>query len=142
MNWRSLFIHNLGWKLFSLLIAVIVWNTYHLTGGSFFGRYLAGDTKSANYVGFRPRVLLRQGDARQFRLRPEQIEIAVSGPPAAIDRLEVKDILAFVDAQDYKNGDTNPVPVQVRIGPQFIVTRIAPERVQMERIDEEFKPTD
>jgi hypothetical protein len=137
MNWRNLFLHNLGWKLFSLLIAMLVWNTYHLTGGSWLGRVLAGDTKNANYVGFRPRILTRQGETRQFRTRPEQVEITVSGAPADIDRLEVKDILAFVDAQEFKEGDTNSLPVTVRVGLGYNVTRIVPERVHLERVKEE-----
>ena len=29
MNWRNLIFNNLGWKLFSLLIAMIIWSTYH-----------------------------------------------------------------------------------------------------------------
>ena len=31
MNWRGLFFDHLGWKLFSLLIAFIVWSTYHIS---------------------------------------------------------------------------------------------------------------
>lgn len=140
MNWRSLFAHNLGWKLFSLLIALIVWNTYHLTGG--FWNDFTGETRTANYVGFRPRILIRQGETRRFRLRPETVEITISGPPNDVDQLEVKDILAYVDVQDFQEGSTNPVPVRVTVGTNFVVTGIQPKTVQVERIPDEFHPTD
>lgn len=142
MTWRGIFVNNLGWKLFSLLIALIVWNTYHLTGGSILFTNWSGDTKSANYVGFRPRILTRQGETRRFRLKPEQVEITISGLPADIDRLEVKDILAYVDMQDYKEGDTNAVPVHVMVGQHLTVTDIQPSKVQVERVPDEFRPTD
>ena len=35
MSWHDLIFKNFWWKLFSLLIAMIVWSTYHINGGSF-----------------------------------------------------------------------------------------------------------
>lgn len=142
MNWRGIFINNLGWKLFSLLIALVVWSTYHLSGGSFLFTGLAGETDSVNYAGFRPRILLRQGDNRRFRLQPEQVRITISGLPNDVNQLDVKDILAYVDAQDYQDGNTNLVTVHVNVGPNLVVSKVQPDKVVLEQIPEQFHPND
>ena len=140
MTWRRLFLHNLGWKLFSLLIAIIIWNTYYLTGGTFLDRYLEGEVKELQYPGFRPRIMKRQVDTRQFRIQPAQVDIAVSGSRSIVDDLQLKDILVYVDPDDYRDGDTNPVPVNVHVPSGVSVTKIDPSEVQLERIDRDATP--
>lgn len=141
MNWRSLLLDNLGWKLFSLLIAFLVWSTYHISGGSF--RLALLDSITAeSWPGYRPRILTRQNDPHRYRLVPEEVSISVAGRRETITKLKSRDRLAYVDAYDYVVGGTNLVAVQVRTPPGITVTQIKPEKVLIERVPSDFLPPD
>ena len=133
MNWRGLMLDNLGWKLFSLLIAFLVWSTYHISGGSF-RLGLLDNMTAESWPGYRPRILTRQNDLYRYRIVPEEVSISVAGRRESMSNLRSRDRLAYVDANDYVVGGTNLVPVQVRTLPGITVTQIKPEKVLIERI--------
>ena len=143
MNWRGLFFDHLGWKLFSLLIAFIVWSTYHISGGSFrIGDYLLDNAAAGNWKGYRPRIMTRQNDPHHYRLVPEEVSISVAGRRETVNALRTRDVVAYVDAQDYTVGGTNVVNVQVRTPPGITVIQVKPDKVLIERVPSDFLPPD
>lgn len=142
MNWRDLFLENFWWKLFSLLIAMIVWSTYHINGGSFSLSSLYEDTTPTRFPNYRPRILTRQGDKHRYQILPEEVTITVSGRRDDVLEMNVRDILVYVDLQEFVVGSTNPLPVQVRTPAGIILSSVKPEKVQVIRLDPEFMPAD
>lgn len=141
MKWRELILRNLWWKVFSLLIAVIVWSTYHISGGTFgiFGA-LYEDTTPMVFPNYRPRVLTRQGDLHQYKLHPGEVTVTVAGRRAAMLDVNVREIVVFVDVQDFLVGGTNLLPVHVRTPPGVSRFSVTPERVEVTRREPEPLP--
>lgn len=142
MNWRDLIFHNLWWKVFSLLIAVIVWSTYHISGGTFSIGALYEDTTQMVFPNYRPRILTRQTDLHRYQIRPEEVTVTVSGRRDAVLTMNIRDIAVYVDMQEYVAGETNLLPVQIRTPPGIKVSGVIPERVQATRLEPEFMPAD
>ncbi len=142
MNWRNLVLQNLWWKVFSLLIAMIVWSTYHISGGTFSFGTLYQDSTPMVLPNYRPRILTRQIDQHRYQLRPEEVTVTVTGQREAVLSLNIRDIAVYVDMQEYVVGATNLLPVQVRTPPGVKFSSVKPERVQVTRIEPEFLPPD
>jgi len=142
MNWRNLIFHNLWWKVFSLLIAMIVWSTYHISGGTFSFGALYEDTTPMVFPNYRPRILTRQSDQHHYQIQPGEVMVTVSGRRELMRDVNVRDIVVFVDVQDYVVGGTNLIPVQVRPPPGVTKFSVTPERVEVTRLEPEFLPTD
>lgn len=142
MNWRDLIFQNVWWKIFSLLIAMIVWSTYHISGGTFSFGALYEDTTPMVFPNYRPRILTRQTDQYRYELRPEEVTITVAGRREAVQAMNVRELAVFVDMQDYLVGGTNLLPVQVRTPAGVKLSSVIPERVQVTRVHPAFRPTD
>ena len=142
MSWHDLIFKNFWWKLFSLLIAMIVWSTYHINGGSFSLGALYDETTTREW-STRPRLLTRLNDPHRYRAVPEEVSITLVGRKTLIGSLNLKEVIVFVDVQEYVVGGTNLLPVQVRT-PQGIVlnTRVNPEKVLVQQLEPEFRSTD
>ncbi|NJN06044.1 MAG: hypothetical protein HC814_06305 [Rhodobacteraceae bacterium] len=136
MNWRHLIFNNLRWKLFSVFIAVIVWNTYHLGEGNLgLGEEIFDTSATSKFYGLNVRVLGSPDSAYQYQLSPGTVSLKVGGPRDAVDELTLNDLLVYVDVADYVDDDTNQVAIKVRIPPRVKMLEVKPERARLTRLE-------
>lgn len=137
MNWRDLFLHNLRWKLFSLFIAIVVWNTHHLGEGRIGLREeIFENSATLNQIGQVIEVLTPQQSPYQFSASPATVAVKLSGGREFIDALTSNDILVYVDAGDYPDDGTNSVPVRVQVlGGRARLLEVKPTKVTLIRTE-------
>src|SRR5262249_12053029 len=104
------FVHNLlftdFWlKLFSLVLAILIWITVHLA-----------ISNEASPIGqFSPRVartftdlpiviLSSAADVHTFRVTPDRVEVTVQAERQIMDKLQAKDIRVLVDVTDIEEA--------------------------------------
>ncbi|HSH17568.1 MAG TPA: CdaR family protein [Verrucomicrobiae bacterium] len=139
MKLRDLILHNFWWKLVSLLVAIIVWSTYYIGGGTFLGA-LTPDDATSRFEGYRPRLLKRQSDIHRYQFSPEEVTISFSGARELLDRMTFKDIVVYVDVQDYLVGATNSLAVQVRTPPNVKLVSVKPDKLTVRRVEPAVVP--
>lgn len=135
MKLRDLILHNFWWKLVSLLVAVIVWSTYYISGGTFQIGALTTDDATSRFEGYRPRLLKRQSDPHRYQFSPEEVTVSFSGARELLDRMTFKDIVVYVDVQDYLVGATNLLTVQVRTPPNVKLVSVKPDKLAVRRVE-------
>jgi hypothetical protein len=140
MKWRDLILHNFWWKLMSLLVAVIVWSTYYISGGTFQIGVLATEDATSRFEGYRPRLLKRQSDPHRYQLSPEEVTLSFAGARELLDRMTFKDITVYVDVQDYLVGATNLLTVQVRTPPNVKLVSVKPDKLLVRRVEPAVVP--
>lgn len=98
MALRDWFIRDLGWKLFSLVLAVAIWLTVNRilgeTGGT--AEPAIGD-KQTTYDDLPILVVSSASDVRDFRVVPSTVTVSVSGTPNVMAVLQANQIRAVVD---------------------------------------------
>lgn len=141
MKLRDLILHNFWWKLVSLLVAVIVWSTYYISGGTFQIGALTTDDATSRFEGYRPRLLKRQSDIHRYQFSPEEVTISFSGAREQLDRMTFKDIVVYVDVQDYLVGATNLLAVQVRTPPNVKLVSVKPDKLTVRRVEPVVLPS-
>jgi len=128
---RELFLKDLGWKVFSLLLAAFIWYTVHkiieepkLTAVS-----LASSIMTYGEV---PVAIVGAADPRGYGLNSNTVSVTVSGPPGNMAILEKSQIHAMVNLADVPasppSGD-RPVAVTVPWG--VTVVSVEPARVRV-----------
>ena len=97
---RNLLIKDLGWKLFSLFLAVAIWLTVHQINeeSNVLPVSLSGSKVTFDKVPVL--VVSRASDVRDFRVEPGTVSVTLSGPPETMASLEVGQIRAVVDLTD------------------------------------------
>jgi hypothetical protein len=126
MALRDLVMRNLGWKLASVALAVLVWMTVH-TG--FQNRLRQGDTQSLGYVSVA--VLTLPSDPRVFRLEPSAVEVLVRGDADVLRGLRAEDVRAYVSLLGPIQARGTLVKVQVHAPPGVHVERTAPGEIRV-----------
>lgn len=136
MSLRAFIQHNFWLKLFSLILATLIWfainfgikNDLHLPKNP-----LTNPT-TREFLRLPVRVLLRAGDDRIFQVSPEDVVVAVTGEAAILRDLSLRNITAYVDlATALASRETNQ---QIRIDLPIGVTliNIEPRAVNIEEI--------
>jgi YbbR domain-containing protein len=123
---RHLFLDDFWLKLFSLVLAVVVWLIV-----TFASQKEAGTTPRVFY-NLPVTILSSAEDVRNFRVSPKEVVVTVEGDAKAVQNLRSRDIRALVDltgvaaARDLRKR----VEVSVPAGVTFI--SVAPEEVQVD----------
>jgi YbbR domain-containing protein len=121
---RDLFTKDLGWKLFSLLLGVVIWLTVH--------RILEPKSSTASeqgstvtYDNLPIEIVSGTGDVRDYRVAPASVKVTVGGPEEIMATLQASQIRAIVDLTDIKPDDD--LHRAVDISPPIGVTLISVE---------------
>jgi hypothetical protein len=144
VNWRNLIFNNLGWKLFSLLIAMIIWSTYHTgeEGMIDIGGNLFEDKVTRDIIGYHVQLLSQQDTSQRVELNPEDITITLRGAPEVMNPLALPDVLAFVDLANLRPGVTNVIPISVRVPAGVRVVSVSPTNINVRIVEETTVPAE
>jgi len=101
---REWFIKDLGWKLFSLVLAIVIWLTVNkiLGESGYSAEPSAGD--KLTYDDLPVVVVSETSDVRNFHVTPAMVAVTVSGPPRDIAVLQANQIHAVVDLTGIESG--------------------------------------
>lgn len=124
MSWRALILNNAGWKVVSLVLAVLIWGVLN-----------AGLQSKLKPMGTRlfPHqpitVMTTAQDDRVFRVEPATVEVSVSGPPDVLLQLHPGDIEAYVNLTTVMEAKRLRKRIQVYLPAGVSVSRVSPGEV-------------
>jgi YbbR domain-containing protein len=129
---RNWFIKDLGWKLFSVVLAVAIWLTVNKilgeTGGS--TGPAIGD-KETTYDDLPVLVVSAASDVRDFRVMPPAVTVTVSGAPNVMAVLQANQIRAVVDLTDIESAKKLRRRVDISLPPGVKLVSVNPSNVEV-----------
>lgn len=130
MNWRNLIFHNLGWKVLSLMIAVLIMAGFRMGEGKIdIGSNLFKDKVTKEFIGYQIQLLSEQKNSQPVILTPEDVHISLSGTAEAMSPVTINDVLAYVDISNLSPGTTNSVPITVKVPHGIQVAGLYPTNI-------------
>jgi YbbR domain-containing protein len=120
---------DLGWKLFSLFLAVSIWLTVHKI---YEEPKAASGPAAGNTVTFGNlpvRVVSAAADVRNFRVAPLTVKVTVSGSAEDMARLQADQVHAVVNLTDIGPERDLHLPVDVSAPPGVTLVSVAPTKV-------------
>ena len=127
---RSLFLHNFWWKLFSVVLATLIWLAVNATLSN--EAVLTRRFTLANVTRKFPHrpimVMTGTGEHPAVTIEPSDVSVLVRGPAELLSTLQEQDVQVFLPLQDHKNlpGD---LPVIVHVPPGIKEVVAFPEHV-------------
>ncbi len=129
---RDLILHNFGWKVFSVLLAALVWMALSTAEQR---AWRLQQSPVINYRKFAVSVavLNRADGAGPFTLTPALVEVEIGGNAAALEKLQPREIAAFVDASTSSEERSFRREVRVAAPAGFRIQAITPAVVVVTR---------
>ena len=131
MALRDWFIKDLGWKLFSVVLAVVIWLTVNRIlwepGNS--AAPVAGDKQT--YDDLPVLVVSTAADVRNFRVIPDTVAVTVSGQPEVMAVLQANQIRAVVDLTGIESGKEKRRHVDVSTPAGVTLVSVKPSSVDV-----------
>ncbi len=128
-------LESLGWKLASLLIAVAIYLMVHTsidTGAS--GPNALGDSRTQKHQ--LPITVMRAAsDVHGFLVRPDSVEVTVSGRPEIMAQLQASDLQAFVDLVGVEQARELTKRIEIHLPPGVRLERAVPREVTVDRTE-------
>jgi len=132
MSLRDWFIKDLGWKLFSVILAVAIWLTVNKilgeTGSS--AEPAIGD-KQTTYDDMPVLVVSAASDVRDFRVKPDAVTVTVSGAPNVMAVLQANQIRAVVDLTGIEPAKKLRRRVDISLPPGVRLVSVNPSTVEV-----------
>jgi YbbR domain-containing protein len=118
MSMRDWFLKDKAWKLFSLVLAVAIWLIVNKMRGESPLPIPTAANQQILPIGNVPVLVTpTPADARNFRVEPASVAIAVAGPPNLLSNLQPDQIHAFVDLTEVDAANPSEQPVEVSLPP-------------------------
>ena len=129
MPLRDFILHNFWLKLFSLLLATLIWLT--VKNDQHDKNRLVSETERGNVIRkfVRP-VVIKGGPAGLRQTQPAEVRVTVSVDTALLERSKDLPIEAFVEAAD-ANDMQGLLPVQVKAPPGVTPVSVFPTFVRL-----------
>ena len=98
MALRDIVTRDLGWKIFSVVLAVAIWLTVHAISGDASRRVdpLSGMMTHA-FDNVPVLVVSAAADVREFKVHPGVVQITIRGKPEAVSALDPRQVRVLVD---------------------------------------------
>ena len=120
---------DLGWKLFSLFLAVAIWLTVHQIYEEPKAGYGLAGGSTVTFGNLPVLVVSAAADVRDFRVAPLTVKVTVSGSTEDLARLQPGQVHAVVDLTDLGPQRDLDLPVAVSAPPGVTLIRVDPPRV-------------
>jgi YbbR domain-containing protein len=115
---------DIGWKIFSVILALVIWLTVHKIyeePGAATAR-----ARENTYGDLPVLVVSESADVHDFRVLPATVSVTVSGPPEAMSTLQANEIRATVDLT---TGKELRRKVEISTPPNVTLVSVEPPRV-------------
>ena len=126
---QDLFLKDIRLKLFSFILAVLMWLTIHYA--SMQALPLSPKISPRTFTAV-PVILLSAGDdVRQMKVSPQTVSVTVQGAPELIGRLDPNDVRALVDPTGVNVGGGLRKKVEVTVPPGISLVGTRPGQVEV-----------
>jgi YbbR domain-containing protein len=126
---RDWFTKDFGWKIFSVILAVIIWLTVHKIYEEP-GKSAAPSSGGTVTYGNLPVLLVSTAaDVSDYRLAQPTVSVTVSGSPDAIAVLQANQIRATLDLSGIQTNQDLKRPVEVSVPPRITLISVDPPKV-------------
>jgi YbbR domain-containing protein len=122
---RNLLFEDIWLKLFSLVLAVLIWLTVTFASQKEIG------TEKRVFSNLPVTILASAEDVHNFKVSPREVEITVRGDPKTLQSLQSKDIQAVVDLTGVAVARDLRKRIEVSVPAGVTYLRVAPEEVQV-----------
>jgi hypothetical protein len=128
---RNFLTKDLGWKLLSLALAVVIWYTVHtLSRDAVIPAKPLDSWATWTFSDVAVLVVSAAADVRQFKVNPAVVQVTVSGRPEVMTELASSDIHVWVNLTGIEAA-TEKRRVEVSVPPGVTVVRIVPADVDV-----------
>ncbi|MBI3881951.1 MAG: hypothetical protein HY301_18055 [Verrucomicrobia bacterium] len=100
MPLRDLILHNFGWKLLSLMLAVAIWLYVDATmpkTGTVKRNPVSGKSSINFHQKFPVMVMTEGGDPHVYTVEPDGVEVTLTGDPETISAISEADVQVLAD---------------------------------------------
>ena len=123
---RNLLLEDFWLKLFSLMLAVLLWLTV-----SFARRKDSGIDKQVLPKTLPVAILALAEDVHNFRVSPSEVEVTLQGNPKTLQSLQTNDLRAFVDLTGVGAARDLRKRIEVSVPAGVTPLSVIPEEVQV-----------
>jgi len=126
---RNLFIRDLGLKLFSLLVAILVWLTVSFAKKDSPAWTWTSRTLESTYVNIPLVVEIPAAtEVRTWKVSPQEVQVTVRGEPRLMKSIRASSIRATIDVTGIDSSQTFQKLINVSVPPGVTVTAVIPEK--------------
>jgi hypothetical protein len=129
---RNFLTKDLGWKLFSLALAVVTW--FAVDALSRDPRRLnrpLEPSASLTFQNVSVLVVSAAADVREFKVNPDVVQVTVRGRPDVVNRLQKGEIHVTVDLTGIESARNLRKQVDVSVPPEITVVSVVPKEVDV-----------
>jgi YbbR domain-containing protein len=131
LTMRDLLIKDLGWKLFSLFLAVAIWLTVHRILEESNLPVASSGGSTLTYGDLPVFVVASGSDVHLYRVTPGKVSVTVEGPPDALAVLPPDQVRATVNLTDIKVPRDLQRPVDVSLPSGITLIKVDPQTVSV-----------
>ncbi len=128
----NLLTKNLGWKLLSLALAVVIYYTVRaLSRDALTPAEPLESWATRTFSDLSVSPVSTDADVHGFKVNPDAVQVTVSGPPEVLRALTEENVHAIVDLTDIEAADGTKKHVDVSVPRGVTVVLIDPEEVEV-----------
>jgi hypothetical protein len=131
MSLRTLILHNFWLKLFSIVLATVIWLAIH---SSIHDEPNANKSLTPEYVRVPVLVRTAPGDKRVFRVTPDEVVVTAVGKDPALFQTTRKDIRVNLDLRGFNVREAPSQRLKADAPPDIIVLEILPSTVEVQQV--------
>jgi YbbR domain-containing protein len=129
---RNFLTKDVGWKLFSLALALGIWFTIHaLSRDALTPARPLESWATRTFLDVPVLVVSAAADVREFTVRPALVQVTVSGRPEVMSALQEKEIRVTVDLTGIEAALDLKKHVDVSVPPGVTIMRLSPAEVDV-----------
>ena len=135
MSLRASILHNFWLKLFSLLLATLIWFAIHfwIESGNRQPTNPITNPLTREFLRLPVRILAQPGETRVFKIDPDEVVVSITGEDAVLRDLSHKNFSAFVDLTNIRSSHETNQQVKLDI-PAGVTAEVVPRTVNVELV--------